>query len=444
MAAEAVSLEKFSETTGLSTDTLQALTQAAAKHGVSADEATGAIVRFTSSWAQAREGGGSFLIQLQKINPALADQMQRTKDSGVAFEILTKAIQQADSAGDVAQRNLLLRAAGGRGGVAALTGVSAAVGDAGGLGSLTQDAVEAGRAINGNLLNEVKALQTELDETKKHADLLMGTVGAKQILETGVTWQKMRVSMAETVIELEKGEATLGPWDRFFAQVTRYQNGLDLTPILKSPNGLNQPALNQMPVYPVQTSGLEGPTQPKDTKAQLTDLREQISLLGSAATANDKLQLRLLELKAAVDGNATAENKLAAARGMSAAQLDTYLEKLNLHNAALGSAASVNDIVAAKMATLQKQQMQGAGLTNSEIDNVRRLAEAHALGTYAMTQQADAMRIEVGSFGVSVSASVAWKTEKPSNQKEHEEAENKTNRRARRVVSEQYSRAEAA
>jgi hypothetical protein len=409
LAAEAVSLEKFAETTGLSTSTLQALTQAAAKHGVSADEATNSIVRFTSSWAQAREGGGQFLIQLQKINPTLADQIQRTKDSGVAFEILTKAIQQADAAGNIAQRNLLLRAAGGRGGVASLAGVSAAVGGAGGLGNLTQDAVDAGRAIDEKLLKEIQILKAELDETTKHADLLMGTVGAKPILESGLAWQKMRVSMAETVIELEKGEATLGPWDRFFAQVARYQNGLDLTPILKSPSGLDQSALNQNPAYPPQLNTAGFPAEPKDMKAQLSDMKQYVTLLGSGATESDKLKLKLLELQASVDGNSTAENKYAAAIGKSAAELDSYIATINLHNSALGAAATVSDIVTAKMATLAKQQQQGAGLTSDQLANSKRLIQVQADGTYALQGQIDGLRVQASTYNMSAGAAETYR-----------------------------------
>jgi hypothetical protein len=107
--------------------------------------------------------------------------------------------------------------------------------------------------------------------------------------------------------------------------------------------GLGQPALNQMPAYPPQLdmTGMPGLDSSKTSAAQLVALKEQISLLGSAATANEKLALRTLELNAAVEGNATAVNKLAAARGIDAAQLDAYIEKLTLRNAALGAATMI-------------------------------------------------------------------------------------------------------
>lgn len=358
LAEEAVSLQKFAELTGLSTSTLQALTQAAAKHGVSAEEATNSIVKFTTAWAEARDGGGTFLVQLQKIAPGLADQIQRTKDSATAFDLLTKAIQAADAAGDIARRNQLLRAAGGRGGVAALTGISAAAGDAGGLGNLTQDAIDAGTAINDKLLKDVQHLKTEIDDLNKHADMLMGSVGAKPILESEKAWAELRVSMANTVVELAKGEATMGPWDRFFAQVQRYQNGLDLTPLLRPP----PPALSG-----AEPSAVWGPSQtapsavqPKDIKAQLADLREQNSLLGTAATANERLTQRLLELKAAVAGNATEENKLAAIRGEAAARLDTAIAIESKRISALGAAATPTELLAQKTQILAKDLAEGA------------------------------------------------------------------------------------
>lgn len=406
LAAEAVSLERFAETTGLSTSTLQALTQAAAKHGVSAEEATNAVVRFTTAWAEARDGGGTFLSQLQKIDPGLADQIQRTKDSATAFDLLTKAIKAADEAGNISQRNQLLRAAGGRGGVAALTGVSAASTEAGGLSNLTQQAVEAGKAIDDKLLKEIQVLKSELDETTKHADLLMGSVGAKPILETGLAWQKLRVSMAETIVELAAGEAKLGPWERFFAQVARVQNGLDLTPILKNPVALSgaEPSAVWGP-----SQAAPGVLQPKDIKAQLADMKEYVTLLGSGATEGDKLKLKLLELTAAVVGNSTAENKYAAAIGMSAAKLDSYIATLTLHNAALGAGATVTDVVTEKMAALAKQQKQGAGLTAEQLDNSKRLIQSQADGTFALQGQIDTLGVQAATFNMSAGAAETFR-----------------------------------
>ena len=347
LAAEAVNLEKFKETTGLSTDALQALTQAAARHGVQADQTMAAIVRFTTSWEQARQGGGAFLTQLQKIDPGLADQMQRTKDVATAIDLYVLAIQKADAAGDIAARNQLMRAGGGRGGVAAFTGVAGAISDAGGLAGLTQNAVDAGKAINDHLLSEIQILKAQLDETTKHADLMMGSIGAKPILETGLAWQKMREQVAGVLSDIANGTSTLSPWSAFLFRLSNYAMGPDTTAkvfgIQSGGGGLGQPALNQMPAYPPQLdmTGMPGLDSSKTSAAQLVALKEQISLLGSAATANEKLALRTLELNAAVEGNATAVNKLAAARGIDAAQLDAYIEKLTLRNAALGAATMI-------------------------------------------------------------------------------------------------------
>jgi hypothetical protein len=416
LAEEAVNLEKFKETTGLSTDALQALTQAAAKHGVQADATMQAIVRFTTSWEAARQGSGAFLTQLQKIDPALASQIQSTKDVSVALDLYTQAIQKADAAGDIAARNQLMRAGGGRGGVAAFTGVAASVGDAGGMANLTQGARDADKVIGEQLLKQVAALQAELDATTKHADLMMGSIGAQPILETGIAWQKMREQVAGVLSDIANGTSTLSPWSQFLAKLSAYALGPATTGQLfgfQPGGGMSQPALNQMPAYPPQLdmTGMPGLDASKTTSAKLVVLKEEISLLGSAATANDKLALRLLELKAAVEGNATAENKLAAERGVSAAQLDAYTANITLHTAAMGAAASVTDVVNAKMAALAKQQQQGAGLTSDEVANVRRVAEAQANGTYAVMQATSATEVQTGALGRSVGAAETYRLE---------------------------------
>jgi hypothetical protein len=415
LAVEAVSLEKFKETTGLSTDALQALTQAAARHGVQADQTMAAIVRFTTSWEQARLGGGAFLTQLQKIDPGLADQMQRTKDVAAAIDLYVLAIQKADAAGDIAARNQLMRAGGGRGGVAAFTGVANAITDAGGLAGLTQNAVDAGKVINDSLLKEIQILKAQLDETTKHADLMMGSIGAKPILETGLAWQKMREQVAGVLSDIANGTSTLSPWSAFLFRLSNYAMGPDTTAkvfgLQAGGGGMGQPALNQMPTYggPLDMMGTSPPIPQKDIKAQLADMKEYVTLLGSGATEADKLKLKLLELQANVDGNATAENKYAAAIGKSAAELDAYIAVINLHNAALGVGATVSDTVAAKMAALAKQQQQGAGLTNDQIANSKRLIQAQADGAYALQGQIDSINVQARSFNMAAGAAETFR-----------------------------------
>lgn len=407
LAAESVNLEKFKETTGLSTDALQALTQAAARHGVQADQTMAAIVRFTTSWEQARLGGGAFLTQLQKIDPGLSAQMQRTKDVSTAIDLYVLAIQKADAAGDIAARNQLMRAGGGRGGVAAFTGVASAITDAGGLAGLTQNAVDAGKAINDKLLNEIQILKAQLDETTKHADLMMGSIGAKPILETGLAWQKMREQVAGVLSDIANGTSTLSPWSAFLFRLSNYAMGPDTTAKVfgvQASGGMGQPSLNQMPAYPptLDMTGIPTPIPQKDIKAQLADMKEYVTLLGSGATESDKLKLKLMELQANVDGNATAENKYAAAIGKSAAELDAYIAVINLHNAALGAGATVTDTVTAKMATLAKQQQQGAGLTNDQVANSKRLIQAQADGTFALQGNINAINVQTQSFNMGI------------------------------------------
>lgn len=350
LAKEADVLQNNSEITGWSTAQLQALTMEAAKHGVSVEQATTAIVKFSAAWGEARDGGGDMLTQLRKIDPALATQMQRTKDSAAALDLLVQAMRKADAAGDTSARIQLARAAGGRGGVSAFTGISAAIGEAGSFAALTQNARDAGKVISDQLLKEVDNLKDELDETRKRADLLMGAIGAKPVLEADLAWQKMRLQIFQTSQALADAEKSKGFWEWFFEKAGGGDHmAATLKTIDKRGAGLNQPALNQMPEYPPTTYGLEGPSQAEKitTAGQLKNMREQISLLGSAATATERYSLRILELKAAVEANGTAVNIEAAARATSMAGMELHSQMLQANTGTLGSAAIKRRIICA-------------------------------------------------------------------------------------------------
>src|SRR5664280_2018751 len=100
-----------SETTGLSTTQLQALTHAAAEHGVAAEQTIRSIEKFTAAFDELRKGSGTMLTQISAVDGGLASMMMRTKDPAAAFELLTQAINKADAAGDLFARNALARSA---------------------------------------------------------------------------------------------------------------------------------------------------------------------------------------------------------------------------------------------------------------------------------------------------------------------------------------------
>jgi hypothetical protein len=157
LSASALGLRQFSETTGISTLNLQALTNAAADLGVSSDRVKSFVERFTVSLDGLRNGSGTLFTALTKIDPELVRQMAAAKDTTTAFDILSTAYQNATSA---AQKNALARAAGGgKGGGSADVGLI--LGDVATKGGL--DALAQGMTTFGILTSEQINRWTDMD-----------------------------------------------------------------------------------------------------------------------------------------------------------------------------------------------------------------------------------------------------------------------------------------
>lgn len=396
LVKEADVLQNQSEITGWSTAQLQALTMETAKHGVSTEQAMTAVVKFTAAWGDARDGSGEMLEQLRKIDPALAQQMQRTKDSASALDLLVQAMRKADAAGDTSARIRLGRAAGGRGGVVAFNGMAAAIGEAGSFTALTQQAQDAGKIIGDKLLKEVDNLKDELDETKKRADLLFGSMGAKPLLEAELAWQKVRLSIAAVAIEMENANSKIPEWRRMMGEGIPY-SGNDPESIYQREEAAKRNGPTFAERFAPSNGSLKPYVQPGGandnltTAAQLKGMKEQIALLGSAATASERYQLRLLELKAAVEANNTAETSAAAARGASIAGIEHRNQLLQSNTGALGSAATVTEQYTARVSALNVELAKG---------NITQETFNRAVAGFQQDQQLQQMRDRVSALGV--------------------------------------------
>lgn len=362
LATGAIEMRRFSDETGLTTLQLKALTLEAAKHGIQAEETVAAITKFTVAWAEMRDGGGKLLTDIRKLDPALADQMQVTKDSATAFDLLSQAIAKADAAGDIAARNQLLRAAGGRGGVSALAGIAAGVNDAGGIDQMAKKFTETHVALDGGLMQDLIKLKTETDELNKYADKLFASIGAKSVMEAQSAWAKLRVEAGETAVALAKAEESKGFWDWFFYKlaqtseggagldaVRRYATSLTAVPTTKVTQGPDLPDL----------------TAPKTLKAQAEDLKNVIALLGSAATGEERRQLKLAELNATINQNASLEGL--RGRAIKAIELDADTARINARVSALGIMANSTDVATQAQTRLTKANIDGAGVSPTQI-----------------------------------------------------------------------------
>ncbi|MDO8683969.1 MAG: phage tail length tape measure family protein [Armatimonadota bacterium] len=75
----------------------------------------------------------------------------------------------------------------------------------------------------------------------------------------------------------------------------------------------------------------------------------------------------------------------------------------------LGAQATVQDAVTQAQLRINDAEREGIFLSEDQIANIRRLAEEQALGTYAMKQQSDALRIEGATLNMNTGAATAYR-----------------------------------
>ncbi len=108
---EADSLAKQSRLLDFDIEQLQLWKFAAGQAGMTTQEFDKSLLSFTKRVGEARHGTGAMFTLLQKSNPTLLKQIQSTKDSGKAFELLIDALGKTKNAQDAIA---LANAAGGK------------------------------------------------------------------------------------------------------------------------------------------------------------------------------------------------------------------------------------------------------------------------------------------------------------------------------------------
>lgn len=300
---EANNLNKFAEATGLTTTQIQALTAETSKNGISAQDATGSITKFTVAWDELRKGQGDFLTRLRAVDAGLADQLQRTTNVTEAIDIYSAAVKKAEEQNDIAARNALLRAAGGRSGVINFGTIASAVNQAGGLDNLTNNFSAAHATLESGFLKDMDKLKNEIDETKKRADLLMASIGAESVLKAELGWQNFRLTIADTIKELDKSGSFLDKLAAFQrlgfgapgAEQGSYDPFAGKKPVQSGPGYAGGTGDQPGYVYPQAVSSPQGQLTPQAEAARQGAI---ISALGSAATATERYRARVAQLDA--------------------------------------------------------------------------------------------------------------------------------------------------
>jgi hypothetical protein len=424
LAEKAKALREFSEATGLTTQQVQALSSEAGKFGIDGETLSAGLQKFTSGFQQLRLGTGDLLTQIRRINPALADQIQSAQDAATAFTLFGRAVAQTDN---IFQRNSLLKAGLGKGS-AIFGGLFDSAPDVAGL---TAAYTAAGKGIDENLIKKLAQLQVEIDKTKSATSTVFASIFAESVLSAEKEFASILLDIAKTLKAISDFKFPEAPdWVKT-ALSAGGRAALNLSPLGPLVNGISA-ARNAIRSGPDTSSSMSqaqaisdavprtrsynqivsdqfmGPPAPggKTPEALAADLKNLVSVLGSSATPSERLAANIAEL--GIRAKEAGVGADALARGVSALRLDDALARQSAHNAALGQAATVTDILAEKTLSLAKAQQQGAGLTRAQIDNQMRLTQAQALGTFQIDAATDAEKVRMTTLTMSTQEAIAY------------------------------------
>jgi len=350
LGEEAKSISAFSQTVGISTDTIQALRAGAEKLGVSTGSLDTFLERLSVNLNAARVASGPLYEALQKIDQSFANQIKDAKDVGEAFNIVIRAFQQAGLAGPQ-----LLREAGGRGAVA-ITPLIQQIAQAGGTEKFTK-AMHESVVLTQEEIQHLKELTGELGELEKINITLFRKMFAEDVLSAQIRFQQTLGNILKIIDQLSKIPRDAGS----LALLSGGAPGI-APPVPAGPPGPGQTTQITIPILP-QLANLPS-TQPSRLeaaagfRAQANELKALNEISGDAASLDDKLRQRIAELTAAF-----LENKFAVAgseeanrrylQSLDVAALENAAAKQQQLNSAMGAAATPADQLAAKQKNLE-------------------------------------------------------------------------------------------
>lgn len=354
LAQKSQELRAFSEATGLSTAQVQALRSEASRFGVTSEEAQTAIQHFTASFNELRVGQGALLTQVRRVNPALADQMAGATDAATAMTLFGKALQQTDN---IFERNALVKAAAGRGGLRTAAFLSGLDVDA-----VTQSYVNAGKALDDNLIKKLAQLEIDIAKTSSKARDNVASIFAQPVLEAQLYFVRNFLTFSEyaknftlsdglkTYLSIVgKGVLSAIPGAGLLAAgvkaaTTNYSSGAKLPDI--------------DPFGDFSVGGAYA--KPQGGKSPLFDLetlKKQISAMGEAAPAAMKLKAAMDELKLSEGGQTLSATQLASAQDVLLKSFDA--QRISAANSAMGSATTVAEQLQEKIAKLNLELAKG-------------------------------------------------------------------------------------
>lgn len=431
LAQKSKEIFEFSEATGLTTTQFQALRSEAGKFGIDSETLASGLSKFTVGFQELRLGSGKLLEDINKINPALALQMQSTTESATAFTLFGRAVAQTS---DIFERNALLKAGLGKG-AAQYGAFFASSPDISGLAAAAK---EAGRGIDQELIEKLKQLEIDIRRTKSAADTVFAKMFGSSSLEGELQFQKGILEIAKTI----SGFTLSSDMTKFIDFMTSPATllvlaGLATAAAVASGGTLlavGGAAIGAAGVYgAVKQTGAEsdsgsnfndrygtyakkvdeGPIGPNnDSKLTLeataAAAKNLVAVLGSAASPAQKLDAAIKQLNVTAKAAGVSENDLA--RGIAGLKLDNAIAVQSAHNSAMGAAATTTDLLAAKTLELARANQNGANLSKDQIENAKRLTVEQSLGTYAINSQIDSEKIRLATIGMTNQAALSYST----------------------------------
>lgn len=373
LAGKAKEIKEFSEATGLSTIAWQAVRSELGKFGVDSETAASGLSKFTAGFEDLRNGQGALLADVRRVNPAIADQMQRTTDAATAFTLFGKAVSETDN---IFQRNQLLKAGLGKG--SAVFG--AFFESRPDVAALTAAFEAAGKGIDTNLIKKLAQLEIDINKTRNAANTVFATMFGTSTLESELEFQKGLLVIAQTLKEFSlsddlkkfiewitdpttllalgaiatgaailSGGTLLAIGGAGLAGAGVYGASRDSIRSAGRAAGAESTGPSPVPAAPNFNATFDALTKSNNAfgarkdEAVLSDMEKRISLLGSAATATEKYEAALLKLNIAKKAGDLDDRNFDRAK--EAINLDKLISQQSTRTAALETPLSIAQLI---------------------------------------------------------------------------------------------------
>jgi hypothetical protein len=427
MGDKAIELRAFTLATGLTAAQFGTLKQAAAELGVPVDNVAQRFDRLTAGLNEARRGTGQLYDDVRTVNAGLADELQRSTTTAQGINALAKAYQAA--ADQSAKLALAQAVFGGRGG-GALGPILGTIADAGGIEKLTAATKGWSEATDEQATRWAK-MKTQIDDTEKRAHNILASIFTDEGLSAALAAAKAMERFAQAAKDASSQKEGLSFFQSFLNKmaaggdadfgVAASANKVSDADLAKQAasvrdtlaawkqydEGLAKVANDNVAVQSAVAATNKSLKEQQDEAATTASKWNLfISFLGSGATISEHTAARLAVLRSALLDHKTGLTDDTAAlaaynRAVAATNLDASIQKQSALVGILGAAATVQDNYKTRLQQINKAQLEGAGASDAQIANAKRLALAQADGTFQLRAQIDAINVETATIGMS-------------------------------------------